>query len=177
MKAAGLPLSVALLGIGGPPAAEPSAARAEAPDAPPHGSVSIAPVAVSPSLRLDSALAASAGLALLVKLAGACSHEGCDGLFAVADAEVGLFGQQLRIGANLSTVMPVLPYVLFDFFGLTASAAYLRRLRNFDGRLARPEEYLGGTVAVSVLLVSVRLGVYHGLDQGFLGSVGLGIGF
>jgi hypothetical protein len=137
----------------------------------------MAPVALSPSLHLDSALAVSAGLGLLVKLDGACHHEGCDGLFALADAEAGLFGQQLRIGANLSTVVPVLPWVLFDFLGLTVTGAYLRRTRNFDGRLAEAEEYLGATFGLSVLLVSVRVGVYHGLDQGFLGSGSLGVGF
>jgi hypothetical protein len=137
----------------------------------------MAPVALSPSLHLDSALAASAGLALLVKLGGACHHEGCDGLFALADAEAGLFGQQLRIGASLSTVIPVLPYVLFDFLGLTVTGAYLRRTRNFDGRLAAPEGYLGGTFGLSILLVSVRFGVYHGLDQGVFGSGSLGVGF
>jgi hypothetical protein len=65
-----------------------------------------------------------------------------------------------------------------SFMGLSAAGAYLRRTRNFDERLAAPEEYLGATVSLHALFGLMRLGVYQRLHHPkVLGVVSLGIGF
>ncbi len=134
------------------------------------------PVALSVSLRLDSALAASVGLQLVFKLWGSC-EDTCGGHFLFVDGEEGMFGLQTRLGFTAGYVAPVfVRYLLMNGVGFSVAGAYLQRTSTFDGKLADPREYMGLTLA-GTALASLRVGFYQRLDgKGGLvtGSIGLG---
>lgn len=133
-------------------------------------------VALSPSLWYDSALKGSVGVAILTRVFGDCGHA-CGGHFVVANGEVGMHGQQVRLGYSVGYVAPVLTrYLILNGVGGSLAVAYLRRTETFAGSLARPENYLGANLGFGVL-VSVRVGAYQQVNGGsslFTAAIGFG---